>query len=256
MDDVGSITAIRATLETWRTSGADRVNPTRFRFIDALERRAASYDGGARRVLDERLGQLIADYSGEILRAEAEAGAEAEAEANANGAVKNVALARNTPAAASTIPTETAPCRSPLGGLVDLLTSRATPAGMQSEAQVAHNVPHAHRRDGSSDLPILDYFRETWSRVSIDKQLRQSLEQVPDNAGPLNSNSLVHRSLALMRELSPGYLQQFLSYVEALSWMERLAGPVAGAGTGAATAPVAEAPSTSGAKKRVRAKSR
>jgi hypothetical protein len=32
----------------------------------------------------------------------------------------------------------------------------------------------------------------------------------------------VHRSLSLMRELSPGYLQQFLSYVETLSWMEQL----------------------------------
>jgi hypothetical protein len=254
MDDVGGITAIRATLETWRTSGADRVNPARFRFIDALERRAANYDGGARRLLDERLGQLIADYSGEILRAQMQA--KAEAAANANGAVRNVDLSRNTPAAASTIPTETAPCRSPLGELVDLLTSRSTPAGMQSEPQIAHNdnAPHAHRRDGSSDLPILDYFRETWSRVSVDKQLRQSLEQVPDNAGPLNSNGLVHRSLALMRELSPGYLHQFLSYLEALSWMEELAGPVAG--TGVAAAPAAEIASPSGAKKRARAKSR
>ena len=42
------------------------------------------------------------------------------------------------------------------------------------------------------------------------------------DAGPLNSGSLVHRSLTLMRELSPGYLQQFLSYVDTLSWMEQL----------------------------------
>ncbi len=27
-----------------------------------------------------------------------------------------------------------------------------------------------------------------------------------------------------MRELSPGYLQQFLSYVDALSWMEQMNG--------------------------------
>ncbi|HDV6357027.1 TPA: DUF2894 domain-containing protein, partial [Burkholderia cenocepacia] len=41
---------------------------------------------------------------------------------------------------------------------------------------------------------------------------------------PLNSNSLVHRSLATMRELSPDYLQQFLSYVDALAWLEDLVG--------------------------------
>lgn len=43
-------------------------------------------------------------------------------------------------------------------------------------------------------------------------------------APPLNSNSLVHRSLSTMRELSPAYLQQFLSYVDALACLEDLVG--------------------------------
>ena len=33
-----------------------------------------------------------------------------------------------------------------------------------------------------------------------------------------------------MRELSPGYLQQFLSYVDALSWMEQMNGGAAPTG--------------------------
>jgi hypothetical protein len=49
--------------------------------------------------------------------------------------------------------------------------------------------------------------------------MRQSQAGVPENAGPLNTNHL-HRSLSLMREVSPGYLEQFLSYVDALSWLE------------------------------------
>ena len=63
-----------------------------------------------------------------------------------------------------------------------------------------------------------------WSKVRTEQQYRQSLGQVPRSFGPLNSNSLVHRSLATMRELSPAYLQQFLSYVDALAWLEDLAG--------------------------------
>ncbi|MDN7426171.1 hypothetical protein CFB89_18680 [Burkholderia sp. AU16741] len=74
------------------------------------------------------------------------------------------------------------------------------------------------------DPELIDYFRATWSKVRTEQQYRQSLDQVPRNAGPLNSNSLVHRSLATMRELSPEYLQQFLSYVDALAWLEDLAG--------------------------------
>ena len=91
----------------------------------------------------------------------------------------------------------------------------------------ASGLPHSA---SYPELPALDYFREVWSKVRTEKQMRQSLEQVPGNAGPLNSSSLVHRALSLMREVSPGYLKQFLSYVDALSWMEQMNGGDAPAG--------------------------
>ncbi|QVN11575.1 DUF2894 domain-containing protein [Burkholderia sp. LAS2] len=99
-----------------------------------------------------------------------------------------------------------APARGALAALV---------AGLGRDAQ-------ADRR--GLDPELVDYFRAMWSKVRTEQQYRQSLDQVPRNAGPLNSNSLVHRSLAAMRELSPEYLQQFLSYVDALAWLEDLAG--------------------------------
>ena len=58
-------------------------------------------------------------------------------------------------------------------------------------------------RGAYPELPLLDVYRDIWAKVSANRQLRQSEQQVPDNAGPLNSNNLVHRSLALMRQLSP-----------------------------------------------------
>ena len=97
-------------------------------------------------------------------------------------------------------------------------------------------------------LAALDEFRKIWSEVRTDSQVRQSLEQVPANAGPLNSGSLVHRSLTLMRELSPGYLQQFLAYVDTLSWMEQMR-------DGGALA-AKEEPRSVSARKRVRGKPR
>jgi hypothetical protein len=99
------------------------------------------------------------------------------------------------------------------------------------------------------ELAALEYFRQTWNTVSTERQFRQSLAQVPGNAGPLNSSSLVHRSLSLMRELSPGYLQQFLSYADALSWLEQMNGA-----SGAATDK--EVPRGAAAKKTSRGKSR
>ncbi len=101
---------------------------------------------------------------------------------------------------------------SPLADLLDHLAGQA---------------PHkyAGKPPGSKlteELPEVDYFQKTWSRLSTGLRLQQSQRHVPDNAGPLNSSHLIHRSLLLMQERSPGYLQHFLSYIDTLSWMEQL----------------------------------
>ncbi|MFM0667360.1 DUF2894 domain-containing protein [Paraburkholderia sediminicola] len=185
----------RATLDAWRERGADRLDPVRFHFIEAFERRAAGHSGEARRILDERLAGLLDAYAGHIERA-------------ASPADDAVAHAANEPAHAT------------LKSLVDYIAS-------QDHVPAAIGLPRAA---SYPELPALDYFREVWSKVRTEKQMRQSLEQVPGNAGPLNSSSLVHRALSLMREVSPGYLKQFLSYVDALSWMEQMNGGAAPAG--------------------------
>lgn len=83
--------------------------------------------------------------------------------------------------------------------------------------------------------------RNTWSRLSADKRLTQSLAKVPDKAGPLNSHQLVHRALSAMRDASPDYFHHFVSYVDALMGLD----PLNGAGAASAAAEKASpAPST------------
>ena len=176
-------THVRATLDAWREQGADRLDPVRFHRLDALEKRAAAFDGDARALLDARLATLLEGFAEILARAGEAAAASETAQASAQ-----------------------APARGALGGLVEQLARDA-----QADR---HGV----------DPELIDYFRTMWSKVRTEQQYRQSLDQVPRNAGPLNSNSLVHRSLATMRELSPEYLQQFMSYIDALAWLEDLAG--------------------------------
>nr|WP_249182093.1 DUF2894 domain-containing protein [Burkholderia cenocepacia] len=171
-------------LDAWREQGADRLDPVGFHRIDALEKRAAALDGAARALLDARLATLIDGFAKRVARDDDDAEATRETVQAATGA----------------------PARGALAALVE---------GLARDAQ-------ADRR--GLDPELIDYFRTMWSKVRTEQQYRQSLDQVPRNAGPLNSNSLVHRSLATMRELSPDYLQQFLSYVDALAWLEDLVG--------------------------------
>ncbi|WP_088578817.1 DUF2894 domain-containing protein [Burkholderia ubonensis] len=126
--------------------------------------------------------------------------------------------------------------------------AQARPASGALAGLLTHIARDAQADRAGIDPALIEYFRETWSKVRTEKQYRQALDQVPRNAGPLNSSSLVHRSLSLMRDLSPGYLQQFLSYVDALAWLEDLAG-------GGAQAEK-EAPRAKGVKKGARSKAR
>lgn len=198
----------RAVLDAWKASGADRVDPIRFRMLDAFERRAAGHEERARSALDERLAVLLAAYAADVER---------------------TASASGDPAT----PGEPVPSRpDTLAALNDHIARHALPA------------PAAW-----PELAMLDDFRKTWSRISTDTRLRQSRDQVPTNAGPLNSSSLVHRALSLMREQSPAYLQHFLSYVDALSWLDQMNG-------GDVPAPPKESRRATGTKKAAKSRSR
>ncbi|KRD77070.1 DUF2894 domain-containing protein [Lysobacter sp. Root983] len=176
-----------AILDAWRERGADRVDPLAFHYMTALRRRAPDYDGEARRELDRKLADLIDAYARRLARSEP-ASAELERE------------------------------RGPLGALADELARRGDSRnGGAAEESAAQGAP-------LPELALLGDFRTLWANVRTDSQVRRSLEQSSSHAGPLNSSRLVHRSLSLMRELSPGYLQQFLAYADALSWLEQMNG--------------------------------
>ena len=209
-------------LDAWRESGADRLDPVRFHFIDALERRAAGHGGEARRILDERLSRLIETYAEDL-----------DSAASSVGDASRRAVSR---------------CEAASGPLAELVDYIANPARGNGHCSTSGNA--VERKLPYPELEALDYFRETWSRLSAERQLKRSLAQVPGNAGPLNSSNLVHRSLSLMRELSPGYLQQFLSYVDALSWLEQMNGG------GVSTDKDKDAPRAGKARKGVKGKAR
>ncbi|WP_442951944.1 DUF2894 domain-containing protein [Orrella sp. JC864] len=115
------------------------------------------------------------------------------------------------------------PRPSPLAGLLAHLAGGAQALAEQDPALAGHKAAYP-------ELPLLDEFRLALTRASAGRQLRQSQEKVPENAGPLNSSHLVHRSLTLMRLCSPGYLHAFLGYADTLAWLERLQDGAAGQG--------------------------
>jgi hypothetical protein len=184
-DADSTVTAVSETLDAWRQRGADRLDPVRFRFIEAMALRAAAHAGEARRILDERLAQLLAAYGGLVDQAERK---------------KKAVVPPPEP-----------------GGLTELLAHIA----QQTAPAIDTATASGGAPQGVAGLKSLRYFRSTWSRLSADRRLNQSQAKVPENAGPLNSQHLVHRAITLMRDASPDYLNRLMAYVDTLSWIEQ-----------------------------------
>ncbi|OZI18653.1 hypothetical protein CAL26_13150 [Bordetella genomosp. 9] len=200
--DGATAPSVLDTLAAWREQGADRLDPTRFRIIEALARRAAAAQGDAARgVLEQRLAQRVQAYQRDVDAARVQ-----PVEGHPDGGQ----------------PAATPGPESPLSAFIrELQATAARPAASAASAASAEDAAPSMAAASYPDLALLDFFRDTWGRYKTRRQLKQSEERVPENAGPLNSSLLVHRTLSLMREVSPEYLHQFLSYVDALAWVEQ-----------------------------------
>jgi hypothetical protein len=132
----------------------------------------------------------------------------------ASGQARTPARPTASPPALPTAP------RGPLGALADLINQRAPTAAGTTVASDSSSTAPAFP---AGELKALDEVRNTWARLDAEQRLEQALAQVPANAGPLNSYQLVLRTLILMRDVSPEYLQRFMTHVDALLWLERTA---------------------------------
>lgn len=187
---------VSAQLDAWRQQQLDRHDPLGFAVIEALQARAQAQQGAVRQLLDARLATMVAAY----------AARSAEQTARAPRRARNAAAA-------------VAERASPLSGLLATLAAHAhTQAPPVPRDAPRHTAP----APAFPALPAISEFRDLWATVRNESQKRISLAQGPGDGGPLNSAVLVHRSLTLMSELSPGYLQHFLMYLDNLAWLEQL----------------------------------
>jgi len=86
-------------------------------------------------------------------------------------------------------------------------------------ALVAHMARH---QPPAGELKTVRDHRGTWVKLGVQQRLTQTLAKVPDNAGPLNTQRLMHQALSLMGDASPAYLQHFMAHVDALLTLEQL----------------------------------
>ena len=185
---VAEIATLRSRLDAWRAAGADRVDPVGFHRLEALARRCASADPSMLALLQPRIETLVQAHAATIARK----------------AASPSAIDRARPLAALV-----AECAARRGVGIDMDAGQAQPA-----------TEHAQ-------VPALQPARQLWKALRTERQLRQSLQKPHEDTGPLNSAQLVNRMLLRMGEASPEYLEHLIGYVDVLSELEHLLGPVA-----------------------------
>lgn len=178
---------VHSLIDSLRRDGVHQFDPVRFHYIEVLAQRASAQQASVQRILEGKLESAVAALRMRFEQARSEGqGADATADAAAH--------------------------RQTLGDLVRHI-AKHSPGKMDSrlDAPVAPRV----------ELKSVRYFRNTWSKLSAEKQVAKALDQAPKNAGPINSHVVVLRSLALMRDISPDYLNRFMSYVDTLLCLDQ-----------------------------------
>ncbi len=178
------------SLDTLRREGAGRADPVRFHYLEVLSRRVDGASDELRRILAHKLALAVADYGQRVIAHAPPGGGEARA---------------------SLVPPDVAL----LVELNQYIRDRTKSAGGPGTT--------GHGEDGGgSEIKSARRFRETWSRIAAENQVNKAFDRGPENAGPLNAHMLVLHSLRLMRDLSPHYLQQFMSQVDSLLWLDQV----------------------------------
>ncbi|AKU11985.1 hypothetical protein AzCIB_2090 [Azoarcus sp. CIB] len=218
----GADTAAR--IEALRAQNAERCDPVGFRFIEALARRAAARGDAVRGVLERRLAKAVSDC-----RERLDAAGRTAGDALAHGITRfpeSVDTLLQYREAGDLAGLQRLLARlagqggqSPLSGLLAHIGRHAPEGAAGSSGYGDHGGGAAF--PAQPELKSLSYFRSTWSRLSLDRQLSDAFAQAPENAGPLNSHHLVLQALGQMRDISPEYLRQFMSYVDALLWLDQ-----------------------------------
>lgn len=225
-------------------SGADRFDPARFQYIASLVRRCIGKRASVVRRIEQKalmaleaydrryekerkvVGGLVDRISSEYPEA-----ADKARELFEKGDLKGVRRlsarlhrCRNQRALAGL--TNEIMQRSALAGENETQLSLDERLRRQEEKIIQSFLPTSVSdiRGSNSHIKVprsFHRYKETWAKQYAHALVTQSIEDRPEDPGPLNGQMLAIRSLSAMRNLSPSYLNRFVSYVDTLLWLQQ-----------------------------------
>ena len=168
-------------MQRLRDANAPRLDSVGWHYIETLAQRSRAHTGPAHALLQEKLLHALQAFEQRMART---------TEAHQS---RPLPSSQTAPSALGLLLQEMAPPALPA-----LETASSSRLGLQPES------------------PRVRQFRRQLRQISVHKQVSKAIAQAPHNAGPINSHMLVLRALGLMRDISPDYLNRFMTHVDTL----------------------------------------
>ena len=233
----GEPESLPVALAQLQADGARGFDPVRFEYLAAMSRRALALPEPAATLVADRARTALQCFRTDFQRAREQARDDLELLAAARPEARDTlqALLQNGDfgglrrAVARLHRTDRAPSPAQLTRL--LAAQAAAPSAPASLAgamaeQEQHSLGRAGGDQASGERAELKSYaplRETLAALATARMLAREQRRKPADSGPLNPQRLALRSLESMSELSPAYLGRFVSYLDALFWLEKAA---------------------------------
>ena len=75
------------------------------------------------------------------------------------------------------------------------------------------------KREAMDALPAFKQMQQSLTQLHTEQALSHALAGIPEDAGPLNAQRLIAKSLKAMRDLSPAYTRHFIAQAETVLWL-------------------------------------
>jgi hypothetical protein len=227
VESCGEVDRLRLYLEEMRGQHVHTYDPAQFCLLESLLARASTSEAGIRSGLlakvESGLQRLAADFLStrnvcadrlaQLEKLEPELTAAARVlyeQGEYRHALREIARQHN-PLPAACVTDATAPA-----GENELQLQPAASLAEAIQQQQQELFPRGH----SDELRSAQRVREVLLKQNAGSLIQQARQKAPSESGPLNPQHLALHSLVTMGELSPQYLQRFVSYIDTLSWLE------------------------------------
>ena len=215
MQDTHPAADMNEAMAALRQAGAARWDAVGMRYLEALDRRLNMLQGDVQKIVRQKFNLALTAFSARFAQAQAMAQTEMAIVLAQRPEFTKELQRLYAAGHFRRLRQRIAQLQPPAEGdsLRHLVqTLKASPPGDAAGSSVPAQ-PLTRRAP-------LRALRQSLSKLSVDKQVSQALRQAPQNAGPINSHMLMLRSLELMRELSPAYLEHFMTYADTLLGLE------------------------------------